>query len=132
MGLIATSGAVVAEGADGFRAERAVLRCLFTDRPWSWRSLASGAWDRGDWPLLRSIAADHAVPLLSLSNAVRLGLLGDAGVPEDRIAEAASLGAAFLPPGLRGRLSVDADAGRSAGYEAESASSRRRPAGRRP
>jgi hypothetical protein len=93
MGLIAASGAVVTQGADGFRAERAALCCLFTDRPWSWRSPASGAMrDSSEWSALASVAADYAVPLLSLSSAVRLGLLSDVGVPDERIAEAAGLG----------------------------------------
>jgi hypothetical protein len=66
MGLIAASGELVPYGAEGFRAERATLRCLFTDRPWSWW----GGVDQGPgWEALRAVAADYAVPLLSLDSA---------------------------------------------------------------
>jgi hypothetical protein len=72
MGLVELSGAVVAHGADGLRAERATLRCLLTDRPWSWwLPLGAGG---PETDLLRSVAEDYAVPLLSLSNAMSLGL----------------------------------------------------------
>lgn len=66
MGLVAASGGIVSHGAEGFRAERVTLRCLFTDRPWS--SWAGD--DRGPgWEALRAVAAAYAVPLLSLENA---------------------------------------------------------------
>jgi len=91
LGLVAAWGAVVPHGAEGFRAERAALRCLFTDRPWSWRPPPRTGAARSEWDALRSVAADHAVPLVSVANAVSLGLLGGAGLPEERIAEAASL-----------------------------------------
>jgi hypothetical protein len=77
LGLVAVSGAIVDHGAEGLRAERAELRCLCSDRPWSWLSPASGSWDE-----LRAAAEDYAVPLLSLSNAVSLGLAGHSGVPK--------------------------------------------------
>jgi hypothetical protein len=77
MGLVEMSGAVVAHGADGLRAERATLRCLLTDRPWSWWQ-PPGAGGT-EWDLLRAVAEDYAVPLLSLSNAVSLGLTDLAG-----------------------------------------------------
>src|SRR5215831_6272758 len=35
MGLVVGWGTVALHGREGFRAERAALRCLFTDRPWS-------------------------------------------------------------------------------------------------
>jgi hypothetical protein len=76
LGLVAVSGAVVDHGAEGLRAERAELRCLCSDRPWSWLPPASGSWDE-----LRAVAEDYAVPLLSLSNAVSIGLAGHAGDP---------------------------------------------------
>jgi hypothetical protein len=77
LGLVAVSGAMVDHGADGLRAERAELRCLCSDRPWSWLPPASGSWEE-----LRAVAEDYAVPLLSLSNAVSLGLAGHAGDPQ--------------------------------------------------
>src|SRR5215469_11714208 len=36
MGLITGWGEVAVHGAEGFRAERATVRCLFSDRPWPW------------------------------------------------------------------------------------------------
>jgi hypothetical protein len=80
LGTVAMSGAVVAHGADGLRAERANLRCLFTDRPWSWTPPAGTMAGRSDWDALKSVAHDYGVPLLSLSNAESLGFtaaLGD-------------------------------------------------------
>jgi hypothetical protein len=77
LGLVAVSGAIVDHGAEGLRAERAELRCLCSDRPWSWLPPASGSWED-----LRAVAEDYAVPLLSLSNAVNLGLAGRAGDPQ--------------------------------------------------
>jgi hypothetical protein len=65
LGLVAMSGAVVGHGADGLRAERATLRCLCSDRPWAWLPPA----DDSEWEVLRAVAADYGVPLLSLSNA---------------------------------------------------------------
>jgi len=76
LGLVAVSGGLVDHGAEGLRAERAELRCLCSDRPWSWLPPASGSWDE-----LRAVAEDYAVPLLSMSNAVSLGLAGQAGDP---------------------------------------------------
>jgi len=78
MGLVSLSGAVVTHGADGVRAERATLRCLFTDRPWSWVAPAPAA-DRSDWDALGLVAGDYGVPLLSLSNAASLGLTENPG-----------------------------------------------------
>jgi hypothetical protein len=76
LGLVAVSGAIVDHGPEGLRAERAELRCLCSDRPWSWLRPVSGSWED-----LRSVAEEYAVPLLSLSNAVSLGLAGHAGDP---------------------------------------------------
>ena len=76
LGLVAVSGAIVDHGAEGLRAERAALRCLCSDRPWSWLPPASGSRDE-----LRAVAEDYAVPLLTLSNAVSLGLAGHPGDP---------------------------------------------------
>jgi hypothetical protein len=118
MGLISGWGSVALHGREGFRAERAAVRCLFTDRPWRWVQLGAGGrlvewWRRatGRWPdlqqaatspvdlrhreALRQVADRYAVPLVSLQEAAALGLLGELGVPVDRIAEAASLGASL-------------------------------------
>jgi hypothetical protein len=73
MGLVSLSGAVVPHGADGVRAERAALRCLFSDRPWSWVPPVPAVPD-SDWDALRFVAEDYGVPLLSLSHAASRGL----------------------------------------------------------
>jgi hypothetical protein len=109
MGLIAGWGTVAMHGAEGFRAERAAVRCLISDRPWPWsprlRTQVAAWWRRArrrepptpdmlESPrqeTLRSVAARYAVPLLSLRDAVNVGLLGELGIPDERIAEAASL-----------------------------------------
>ncbi|HXM54861.1 MAG TPA: hypothetical protein VOB72_05685 [Candidatus Dormibacteraeota bacterium] len=114
MGLIAAWGTVALHGTEGFRAERAAVRCLFTDRPWRWarpsttRRLAAwwrrstggapddpqllAARDRRHEAALRTAAARYAVPAVSLREAAGLGLLGELGVPDHRVAEAVGLG----------------------------------------
>jgi hypothetical protein len=118
MGLVAGWGTVALHGREGFRAERAALRCLFTDRPWS-SSTAPGAPGRlvGWWRRtigrtappepperearreprhldeLEAVAASYGVPLVSLRGAATLGLLSELGVPQPQIEEAASLAA---------------------------------------
>ena len=112
LGLVAGWGRVALHGSEGFRAERASVLCLFSDHPWPWTpSLLAGAtsvWRRAlsragravppDEPpnrrrddIVRSVAAHYAVPLLSLQDAVDRGFLGELGIPEQRIAEAAQL-----------------------------------------
>jgi hypothetical protein len=114
LGLIAGWGTVALHGGEGFRAERAAVRCLFSDRPWPWSprllTRVTAMWHRAagraagfepppaadllDAPrqsVLRSVAAHYAVPLLTLRHAVDHGVLGELGVPEHRIAEAARL-----------------------------------------
>jgi hypothetical protein len=116
MGLIAAWGTVALHGREGFRAERAALRCLFTDRPWSasmpagpsrglvgwWRRTVART-ARGEAPdrvvprepghlgELEAVAARYAVPLASLGGAAGLGLLSELGVPEAQVREAAGL-----------------------------------------
>ena len=116
MGLVAGWGTVAVHGREGFRAERAALRCLFTDRPWSTSTGARypggllGWWRRtigrtappeppdrivpreaGPLDELEMVAARYGVPLASLRGAADLGLLSELGVPEAQIEEAASL-----------------------------------------
>ena len=121
MGVIAGWGAVAMHGAEGFRAEHAAVRCLFVDRPWRWQAPGAGrrlaGWwrratgrgedpepaavdpvDRRHWEALRQAAERYAVPVVSLRDAASLGLLGELGLPGERIAEAASLGAALPDP----------------------------------
>jgi hypothetical protein len=107
MGLVAGWGTVALHGREGFRAERAALLCLFTDRPWagSWRSRRAGRLVRPWRFLLRwtspgevearytaaldAVATHYGVPLVSLREAVRIGLLDELGVPSRQIDEAA-------------------------------------------
>jgi hypothetical protein len=93
LGLIAGWGTVVVHGTEGFRAGRAAVRCLFTDRPWQGpphpgRRLAA----------LRSAAARHGVPLLPLREAVAVGLLAELGLPRDLVVEAGDLDARYANP----------------------------------
>jgi hypothetical protein len=116
IGLCMGWGTVALHGREGFRAERAAVRCLFKDRPWG-RSPGPGVpqpvrrwWRRAlglPAPLepprhegrceprhlteLESVAARYAVPLVSLRGAAGLGLLSELGVPDVQIEEAACL-----------------------------------------
>lgn len=118
MGLVVGWGTVALHGREGFRAERAALRCLFTDRPWSavaaprtgrlagwWRRTTgrtASAVEAAERTATReavhleeleAVASYYAVPLTSLAAAAGLGLLSELGVPEAQIDEAARLAA---------------------------------------
>ena len=124
MGLVVGWGTVALHGREGFRAERAALRCLFTDRPWSAAALPgapsrlAGWWRRaigrtapteppekaapreiGHLDELEAVAAHYAVPLVSLRAAADLGLLSELGVPEAQVEEAARLAAGAAAEG---------------------------------
>jgi hypothetical protein len=106
IGLMAGWGTVAIHGEEGFRCQYAMVRCLFTDavadraggsgdgRPGWWHRLAwcirSG--EPGDRRLnsLRRAADHYGVPLLSLSEALHMGVLGELGVPRNRIKEVAA------------------------------------------
>jgi hypothetical protein len=117
MGLVSGWGTVARHGREGFRAERAALRCLFTDRPWTGATppgppLAAAGWwrrrfeapapaeaaaprgGRGRLDELAAVAARYGVPLVSLRSAVDLGLLSELGVPRAHVREAAGIAAA--------------------------------------
>jgi hypothetical protein len=115
LGLVAGWGTVALHGREGFRAERAALLCLFTDRPWAAMTRARGSGRFTDWlrqalggpaapaPELEresrhavdlvEAAERYAVPLVSLRGAVTLGLLSELGVPTEHVEAAARLGA---------------------------------------
>ncbi|HKF76825.1 MAG TPA: hypothetical protein VKF59_11835 [Candidatus Dormibacteraeota bacterium] len=115
MGLIAGWGTVALHDGEGFRAEWAAMKCLFTDRPWSssipgwlarWWRRKTGRTDESDpgtlqdrrhWHALEGVAERYAVPLVSLETAASLGLLSELGVPSDQIEEARNLGAGSWP-----------------------------------
>lgn len=106
MGLMRGWGTVAVHGKEGFRAEHAAVVCLFSDWPFIPRAmrLGGGRWTRW-WRVLALLlegqtdpppadqheraaalldAADtYGVPLVSLSDGVRLGLLRelDVGTP---------------------------------------------------
>jgi hypothetical protein len=122
MGLVAGWGTVALHRDEGFRAEYAAPRCLFTDRPWAgWMSGLAAGWmtrwwrwrhrglpspepdddaarDPRRWDLLRAVAARYAVPLVSLRTAVDVGLLGELGVPATQVEEASRLGVTVARP----------------------------------
>jgi hypothetical protein len=113
MGLVAGWGTVALHGSEGFRAERAAVRCLFTDLPFPWPSPMSDRlatlWrravgrgepapapvlvpaDQDRVEALRGVAALHSVPLVSLRDAVGVGLLGELGLSAEMVAEAVSV-----------------------------------------
>lgn len=101
IGLMAGWGTVAIHGEEGFRCQYGTVRCLFTD-PVAGRSPAgaaprSGWWTRlvrrvdgrepdGERTASLRLAADrHCVPLLSVAEAVRLGVLGELGVSPSRV-----------------------------------------------
>ena len=113
MGLISGWGTVARHGREGFRAERAALRCVFTDRPWR-RSALTGTSSRlaGWWrrrvevtvpalaeartspdhlAALAAVATHYGVPVVSLRTAIDHGLLSELGVPPEHVREASRL-----------------------------------------
>lgn len=111
MGLVAGWGVVARHGTEGFRAQHASVMCLFTDWAGSapipvpgdgvvarWTNWVRGGRLRrrfrpgGDanpdrMPALRAVAASYGIPLVSLQGALDLHVLGEWGVPTDRIHE---------------------------------------------
>jgi hypothetical protein len=102
IGLMEGWGTVAIHGDEGFRSQYAVVRCLFTDtiadrvpaRADWWRRLAGrlrlGEPDARRATALRQAAGMYGVPLLSLADAVRLGVLGELGLPESGVREVAA------------------------------------------
>ena len=103
MGLVVGYGTVALHGPEGFRAESAMVTCLFTDELVSapverlWRGLQRRlhpTWvvDSSDEMRRRTrdlspVAAEYAVPLVTLRGALSLGLLGELGVQPGAIRE---------------------------------------------
>jgi len=106
IGLMAGWGTVAIHGDEGFRSQYAMVRCLFTDaisdrlpdaaerRPGWWerliRLMRVGEPGGKRAAALRQAAELYGVPLLSLEDAIRLGVLSEFGVPPSRIREAAA------------------------------------------
>ncbi len=107
-GLAAGWGTVAIHVGEGFRAERSRVLCLFEDWLWDWQAgrlpdgpetnwLSRGLrWLTRPRPLfarptdprtLRSVAEAYGVPLLSLGEAFRKGVLSEFGISQAAIAE---------------------------------------------
>jgi hypothetical protein len=110
MGLMRGWGTVAVHGDEGFRAENASVVCLFSDWPFMPREmrLGGGRWTRW-WRLLsllmegetdppppdqndrrlalRDTADRYGVPLVSLSDSIRLGLLEELDVGQEAVDE---------------------------------------------
>jgi hypothetical protein len=101
MGLIAGWGTVAIHGDQGFRSQYAAVRCLFTDAV-AMPSMGGAAPRLGRWErLLRRLhaggpgferadclqraAARYGVPLLSLADALRMGVLSELGVTRSQV-----------------------------------------------
>lgn len=102
LGLIYGYGEVAVHGAEGFRAEKASIACLFTD--WPWGRVRDSRLPMWIWRLrecvnipsvpvrphpqrsgaLEAAASRYGVPLISLAQALRSGLLEEFGVERDR------------------------------------------------
>jgi len=99
IGLMEGWGTVAVHGDEGFRSQYAVARCLFTDtiadrvpagaRWWERlvRLALAGEPDTRRTTSLRRVAELYGVPLVSLADAVRLGVLGELGVTESGVRE---------------------------------------------
>ncbi len=93
VGLIRAWGEVAIHGAEGFRAEKATVACLFTDWIWDMPLLPESRWLLGHFAELFGFELDpsrrsqleaagsrYGVPLLSLRNASQCGLLDELGI----------------------------------------------------
>ena len=107
VGLIVGWGTVAIHGDEGFRAQRANIRCLLADSIWDesldplcdqlerWRS--AGRWlgllarSRSTPSALQGIASEYAVPVLPLADAVRSGLLAEFGLSDQQLDRARSV-----------------------------------------
>lgn len=102
IGLTLGWGTVAIHGDEGFRSQYAAVRCLFTDPVAGRTGSREDWWDRllrrlrvrepGDErsAALQQVAARYGVPLLSLADSVRLGVLGELGVPQAQVHEVAA------------------------------------------
>jgi hypothetical protein len=104
VGLIRGWGEVALHGSEGFRAAKASIACLLTDWPWDapralpegrlagrWRPRLRRALQYLSSPpppepwhahMLREAAALYGVPLVSLEESLRIGLLEELGLDE--------------------------------------------------
>jgi hypothetical protein len=93
LGLMSGWGTVAVHGEEGFRSQHAIVRCLFSDRLPSipgnrlvrwlmtrFAQLAAETDDGNRTEVLRRAASAYEVPLVSVSDAIRLGVLAEMGV----------------------------------------------------
>lgn len=92
LGLIQGFGTVALHGKEGFRAEMAIVACIFTDRlepihcvggATQWRAVGrsdSLKWILGCRNPLKSVADGYGLPHLSIQSALAIGLLGELGM----------------------------------------------------
>ena len=106
VGLIVGWGAIAIHSDEGFRAQRAAIRCLLADSIWDKsldplcaqlpRWLAMGRWlgllakSRATPSALRGVASEYAVPMLPLADAVRSGVLAEFGLSHQQLERARS------------------------------------------
>jgi hypothetical protein len=107
VGLIVGWGTVAIHGDEGFRAQRAAIRCLLADSIWDksldplcdqlggWlaagRSLGLLARSRPTLSALQGVASEYAVPVLPLADAVRSGVLAEFGLSDQQLERARSV-----------------------------------------
>ena len=107
VGLIAGWGTVAIHGDEGFRAQRASIRCLLADSIWDksldplcdplgwWlaasRRLGLLARSRSSPSSLQGVASEYAIPVLPLANAVRRGVLAEFGLSDRQLSRATSV-----------------------------------------
>lgn len=104
LGIIAGWGTVALHGTEGFRSQFAMVRCLLLDWPWDetltaiaqvgtpvrwqrpflpWHRQPSQAWTSE----IRRAALGHRVPVISLTQAIPLGVLAELGVDTVMVSE---------------------------------------------
>jgi len=107
VGLIAGWGKVAIHGDEGFRAQRASIRCLLMDSIWdksmdqlcgqqAWwlaagRRLRLCARPRSAASSLQRVASEYAVLALPLADAVQGGVLAEFGVSDQQLERARSV-----------------------------------------
>jgi hypothetical protein len=115
MGLVSAWGIVALHGREGFRAQHAAVRCLFSDplsrdghsrlATWILTKLGHPELPHHDaerLETLQRVASAYGVPLLSVADAERFGVLSELG-PGSEVSASAGRGRHF-PPGWMRRL----------------------------
>jgi len=90
IGLIEGYGSVALHGDEGFRAQHARVKCLFTDRLWKQQSLSLAGLGPLESPF-SELSATYGVPCISLAVAIDSGFLAELGIPGNQIEQAKKL-----------------------------------------